>query len=293
VLMNTEGQDCGADDAAPIVLTAWDRWMVSTLQRTEAEVERGFAEYRLDNVANAIYRFVWDEYCDWYLEVAKVQLQAADPAAQRGTRRTLVRVLEAALRLAHPVIPFISEELWQSVAPLAGKTGDSIMRAPYPTSQPEKIDENAEREIELAKGVVNAGRNLRSEAKVLPQQRIPFYIVGQPSEATHVSTSALMKVSELRVVNRLPASDSPVAVVGPHQLMPHIEVDAGAETARLEKEIARLEGETAKCRAKLANASFVERAPAKVVEQERARLTAFESTLRQLGEQLERLASRA
>jgi len=293
VLMNTEGEDCGADDTAPAVLTDWDRWIVSTLQRAEAEVERGFAEYRLDNVANAIYRFVWDEYCDWYLEVAKAQLQAADAAAKRGTRRTLVRVLEAALRLAHPVIPYITEELWQSVAPLAGKTGASIMIAPYPKSQPGKIDEAAEREIALAKEVVNAGRNLRSEAKVPPQQRIAFYIVGRPSEATQVAASALMKVSELRVVNALPAGDSPVAVVGPHQLMPHIEVDALAERARLEKEIARLEGESAKCRAKLGNASFVERAPAKVVDQERARLAGFDATLKQLSEQLARLASRA
>ncbi|MEJ2174873.1 MAG: valine--tRNA ligase [bacterium] len=293
VLMNTEGQDCGADDSAPVVLSDWDRWIVSTLQRAEAEVERGFAEYRLDNVANAIYRFVWDEYCDWYVEVAKRQLAQGDAAAQRGTRRTLVRVLEAALRLAHPVIPFVTEELWQSVAPLAGKTGASVMLAPYPKSQPEKIDEAAEREVALAKEVVNAGRNLRSEAKVPPQQRIPFYIVGPPSEATQVSTSALMKVSELRVVNTLPAGDSPVAVVGPHQLMPHIEVDAGAERARLEKEIARIEAECAKFRANLGNAAFVERAPAKVVAQERARLAAFEDTLRQLNEQLERLASRA
>jgi len=202
-------------------------------------------------------------------------------------------VLEAALRLAHPVIPFITEELWQKVAPLAGRTGDSIMIAPYPKSQPEKIDAAAENEIELAKQVVNAGRNLRSAAKLSPQQRIPFYIVGKPSDATQVSTSALMNVSELRVVEALPVSDSPVAVVGPHQLMPHIEVDAAAERSRLEKEIARLENEIAKCRAKLGNAAFVERAPAKVVEQERARLTAFESTLRQLNEQLERLASRA
>jgi valyl-tRNA synthetase len=293
VLMNTEGQDCGADAAAPVALSTWDRWIVSTLQRTEAEVERGFAEYRLDNVANAVYRFVWDEYCDWYLEVAKVQLQNADPAAQRATRRTLVRVLEAALRLAHPVIPFITEELWQSVAPLADKQGDTIMRAPYPKSQPEKIDAAAERDVALAKELVNAARNLRAEMKLAPGARVPFEITGNPGAAALSGFAALARPAAIDPVEALSDSNAPVAVVGPHRLMIRIEVDLGAETARLEKEMARLEGEIAKCRGKLGNASFVERAPAKVVEQERARLATFEDTRRQLGEQLERLASRA
>jgi valyl-tRNA synthetase len=282
VLMNTEGQDCGQDEKAPVTLSSWDRWIISTLQRTEAEMEKGFDEYRFDNAAAAVYRFVWDEYCDWYVEIAKEQLAKGDASQQRGTRRTLVRVLEASLRLAHPIIPFITEELWQIVAPLAGKSGETIMLAPYPKSQPEKLDAAAEREITNAKELVNAGRNLRSEAKVPPKDRIAFYIVGKPSEASVTASAALLRVSELRVVSELPRSDSPVAVVGAHRLMPHIEVDPAAERERIGREIARLQGEIAKARAKLGNASFVERAPASVVAQERERLATFETTLEKL-----------
>src|SRR5437763_11776284 len=188
VLINTEGKDCGLDESQPVELSAWDRWIVSTLQRVEAEVEQGFTEYRFDNVAGAIYRFVWDEYCDWYVEVAKEQLAASSKtggeAAQRGTRRTLVRVLETALRLAHPIIPFITEELWQNVAPLAGKKGGAIMLQRYPKYQREKIDEEAEAEVGIAKQVVNATRNLRSEMKIPPKERITLFITGAPSAAT-------------------------------------------------------------------------------------------------------------
>ena len=246
------------------------------------EVEAGFAEYRFDNVAGAIYRFVWDEYCDWYLEVAKEQLAKGDEDRQRATRRTLVRVLEAALRLAHPIIPFITEELWQSLAPLAGRKGETIMLQPYPRSQPERIDEEAEREIVLAKENVNAARNLRSEMKIPPKERIALYITGQPGEAIVTAMASLVRVSDLRVVAELPSGDSPVAAAGPHRLMPHIEVDPEAERARVAKEIARLEGEIAKARTKLANPSFVERAPAPIVAQERARLAGFEATLAKL-----------
>jgi len=292
VLMNTEGRDCGLDEAAPAELSAWDRWIVSTLQRTEAEVEAGFAEYRFDNVAAAIYRFVWDEYCDWYLEIAKQQLKSEKPEIQRGTRRTLVRVLEAALRLAHPLIPFVTEELWQSVAPLAGKPGETVMLAPYPAAQPEKIDEAAEREAAVAKQVVNAARNLRSEMKVPPKDRIRFYASGRLSDATVTAFITLAGAAEVRQVQELPPSESPVAVAGPHRLMAHIEVDPAAERARLGKEIARLEGEISKARGKLANVSFVERAPAAVVEQEKARLAGFEATLAKLRPRLDKLAAR-
>jgi valyl-tRNA synthetase len=292
VLMNTEGRDCGTDESKPVELSTWDKWIISTLQRTEREVEEGFAEYRFDNVASAIYRFVWDEYCDWYLEIAKKQLADGNEAQQRATRRTLVRVLETALRLAHPIIPFITEELWRDVAPLAGKEGETIMLAPYPKSQPEKIDEAAEREIAISKQTVNAGRNLRSEMKIQPQVRVPAYITGDLTVSTATAFTVLVKTSELHIVKDLPKLDSPAAVAGPHHVMLEIELDVAAERERLTKEIVRLEGEMAKTQAKLGNASFVDRAPAKVVEQERARLAGFESTLSKLREQSKKLEGR-
>jgi valyl-tRNA synthetase len=288
VLMNTEGRDCGLDERAPVELSVWDRWIVSTLQRVEAEVESAFAEYRFDNAAGAIYRFVWDEYCDWYVEVAKKQLADGNEAAQRATRRTLVRVLETALRLAHPIIPFITEELWQSVAPLAGRQGDTIMLQRYPKSQPEKIDQAAEAEVALAKQVVNATRNLRSEMKIPPKDRITLFMTGQPTTATLTATISLAR-AEPRVVSELPDTGSPVAVAGAHRLMPQIEVDPAKEAERLRKEVARLQGEIAKVKAQLANPAFVERAPAAVVQQMRVRLADFEAMLAKISAQLERL----
>jgi valyl-tRNA synthetase len=291
VLMNTEGKDCGQDEGAAVEVSVWDRWIVSQLQRTEAEVEKGFAEYRFDHAAGAVYRFIWDEYCDWYLELAKSQLNGSE-AQQRATRRTLVRVLEATLRLAHPIIPFITEELWQSVKALAGKSGDTIMLAPYPKSQPEKIDEKAEQEVALAKDVVNAVRNLRSEMKVPPKDRTPLYITGKPGAATLVALQALVRPDPLHVVEQLPQSDAPTAVVGPHRVMVHVEFDAAAEGQRLTREISRKEAELANAEGKLANENFVARAPAALVEQERKRVTDLKETIRKLQEQLQKLAGR-
>jgi valyl-tRNA synthetase len=284
VLMNTDGKDCGQNEKDPVTLSFVDRWIISQLQRVEADAAKGLDEYRFDNAAGAIYRFVWDEYCDWYVELAKLQLQSPDEAVQRGTRRTLVRTLETALRLAHPIIPFITEELWQKVAPLAGKKGDTVMLQPYPKSQPEKIDAAAEREMEVLKQWTTAARNLRSEAKIPPGERVPLYSTTTPGAATMAAVTALARLSGFEKRDPLPDSNAPVAVIGDARLMLHKEVDPAAERVRITKEIARLEGEIAKAKAKLANASFVERAPANVVEQERKRLADFEATLRKLGE---------
>jgi valyl-tRNA synthetase len=200
-------------------------------------------------------------------------------------------VLEAALRLAHPIIPFITEELWQKVAPLAGKTGATVMLQRYPRSQPEKIDEDAEREVALAKDVVNAARNLKSEMKLTAQQRVPFYITGKPVGTVRAAVEALVRPSAIHAVEELAGSDSPVAIVGTHRIMLHVEVDPTAERQRLSKESARLEGEIVKAKAQLGKPSFVERAPASVVEQHRTRLAGLESNLAKIRQQLEKLGA--
>ncbi|HEX6002944.1 MAG TPA: valine--tRNA ligase, partial [Burkholderiales bacterium] len=248
VLMNCEGHDTGLDEKRPLALSTIDRWMVSRLQRAEAEARDAFREYRFDNLARAIYQLVWDEYCDWYVELAKVQLASADDAQLRATRRTLTRVLESTLRLAHPVIPFITEELWQRIAPLAGKTGDTIMLQRYPEPDRTRIDEAAEREVELLKQMVTACRTLRAEMNIAPSQKVPLVVQG---DAERLSASvpylaALARLSEVTIERQLPAAEAPVSIVGDFKLMLRVEIDVAAERARLEKEIARLEGEIGK-----------------------------------------------
>jgi valyl-tRNA synthetase len=295
VLMNCEGHDLAEHD---VTLTNADRWIISLLQKAEGEVAKGFAEYRLDNVATAIYQFVWDEYCDWYVEIAKVQIQTGDATQQRGTRRTLIRVLEAILRLAHPVIPFITEELWQKVAPVAGKTGDSISVAPYPETNAANIRPDAEAWMARLKAVVDACRNLRGEMNVSPGTRLPAYVVGDAAfmrEAAPV-LQALAKLSEVKIFDSeaewaQAAGVAPVAVTGDARLCLHMEIDVAAEKARLQKEAARLQGELAKANGKLANQAFVAKAPPAVIEQERKRIADFTATLQKLQGQLARLGS--
>jgi valyl-tRNA synthetase len=301
VLMNTEGRDCGTDEALPVELSAVDRWIIGELQRTEAAVAQGFAEYRLDNVANSIYGFAWNEYCDWYVELAKVQLQRGNEAQQRGTRRTLLRVLEALLRIAHPIIPFITEELWQKVSVVAGKRKapevTSVMVQPYPQSQPEKVDTAADAEVALLKRIVDSCRTLRGEMKLGPDKRVPLAVQGpaEPMARFAPYLAALAKLTEVKQVGDVIAaadgSAAPINIVDDYRLMLVIEVDVAAERDRLAREIARLEGEIAKANAKLSNESFVARAPAAVVEQEKLRLAGFGATLTKVREQAARLAA--
>ena len=291
VLMNCEGKDTGVDESAPRERTLADRWIVSRLQRTEKEVAQALAEYRFDVAARAIYEFVWDEYCDWYVEIAKVQLQNGNEVQQRGTRATLIRVLEATLRLAHPVIPFITEELWQTVAPLAGKSGESIMVARYPQSEEGKIDTASEDAVAVLKELTNAARNLRAEMGLSPGQKVPAFVQGDAAtlEPHLASFKALARISEAMIVEALPAEDAPVAVTASGKVMLHVEMDKDAERERLGKEAARLSGEIAKAEANLGNASFVERAPPAVVEQMKKRLADFASKLSDVKAQLARL----
>ncbi|MCG2592041.1 valine--tRNA ligase [Ramlibacter sp. XY19] len=293
VLMNCEGQDLAEQDATQ---TQADRWIVSLLQKAEADVAKGFAEYRLDNVANTIYQFVWDEYCDWYLEIAKVQIQAGDAAQQRGTRRTLIRVLEAILRLAHPLIPFMTEELWQKVAPVAGKSGESISVAPYPEANPANVDAQAEAWMARLKAVVDASRNLRGEMNVPPSTRLPAYAVGDAAFMREAATvlKALAKLSEVKVFDdeaawAAAAQAAPVAVVGATRLCLYMEIDVDAEKARLGKEAGRLQAELAKANGKLSNEAFVAKAPPAVIEQERKRIADFSASLEKVQAQLQRL----
>lgn len=295
VLMNTEGH--ALHGAEPGELSFADRWIVSQLQALEGEIARGFADYRFDNIANALYRYVWDEYCDWYVELAKVQIQAGSPAQQLGTRRTLIRVLEAVLRLAHPIIPFITEELWQKVSVVAGKRqagkADSVSVQPYPRANPDAVDTAAEAEVAELKAQIEAVRALRGEMGLSPAQRVPLVAQGDASLLRRNAPylAALAKLSQVDVVDTLPDAGAPVQVVGDSRLMLHVEVDVVAELARLDKEIARLEGEIAKANGKLGNPSFVERAPAAVVEQEKGRVAQFNETLAKVRDQRGKLGN--
>ncbi|MGI4857912.1 MAG: valine--tRNA ligase [Janthinobacterium lividum] len=330
VLMNCEGHDCGVSgpgagaeaDCVPdesLDFSAADRWIVSALQQVEADIEKGFADYRLDNIASAIYRFAWDEYCDWYVELAKVQLQKGTPAQQRATRRTLLRVLETILRLAHPIIPFITEALWQKVAPLAGRYAaplaasnvstaadadpadagahsPSIMTQSYPRANLANVDAQSLVWASELKALVDACRNVRSEMSLPPSKRVPLLVSGDSARLATFApyVQALGRLSEVLIIDDeatldARAAGAPVAIVGSTKMALEVEIDLVAEKERLTKETARLQGEIDKARAKLQNESFVSRAPAVVVEQERKRLAEYETTLAKLAGQLARM----
>ena len=279
VLMNCEDQDNGFGKCTDgyLEFSQADRWIVSILQKTESNVERNFSEYRFDLLAQEIYQFVWDEYCDWYLELAKVQLQNGNEAQKRATRRTLVSILETILRMSHPLMPFITEEIWQIIGPMLGKNADSIMLEPYPVAKKEKIDEVSIHWMHTLKSMVEQCRSLRGEMNISPAVKIPLAMSGNADILiTYVDyLKGLAKLSDVELMDELPVKDAPVSIIDDFKLMLNIEVDKEAEKNRLQKEITRLEIEINKAEKKLGNTSFVEKAPAEVISQEKERLEIF------------------
>ena len=291
VLMNTENQDCGQDETQPLAYTFADQWIIGRLQQTEAAAAEAFETYRFDLAAQTLYEFVWNDYCDWYIELAKVQIQTGCPTTQRTTRRTLVRVLEAALRLLHPIIPFITEELWQAVAPLANaKTADSIMLAAYPKADPEKIVQAAFDQMAQLQDLIGAVRNLRGEMGIAPNVKAPLFVEGSVPEALLKYLPALTRLTEAKTVDRLPESeDAPVAVCNGARLMLKVEIDKAAETARLSKEAEKLQKTLDKLNAKLSKPGYTEKAPAHLVEKDKADLAELEDKMAKVQNQLAKL----
>lgn len=305
VLMNTEEQDCGQDNSDDFQLSLADRWIISELQRTEAEVEKAIASYRFDLASQAIYEFIKNEYCDWYLELSKPVLWAEESsaAALKGTRRTLVRVLETALRLAHPLMPFISEEIWQRIAPLAGVDTDThatIMLQPYPECDKELIDEAAASDIEWLKKVIVGIRNIRGEMNIPPSKNLPVLCKNASEDdrrRVEENRQFLIKLAKLESIRCL--DDDEEGPMSATQLAGAMEVlvpmagliDKEAELVRLRKEIEKLEKDIKRISGKLNNANFVDKAPAEVVEKEREKLINQEQALGKLIEQLDRIAA--
>ncbi|MDA1107958.1 MAG: valine--tRNA ligase [Proteobacteria bacterium] len=295
VLMNAEDKDCG-QAGGEVKLTLADRWIISRLQATELAVIEAIQAYRFDLAAQAMYEFAWNDYCDWYLELSKPMLLApeSDAATLRGTRRTLVRVLETLLRLAHPLMPFITEEIWQRVAPLAGKAGDTIMRQPYPVPQPDKIDNAALTEMQWVQSFILALRSIRSGMNISPGKPLPLLLQGggenervylERNRAYLTTLARLASIEWLAAHNTAP--DSATALVGEMKLLIPMAglIDKQAELARLEKEIAKLRKELGQMEGRLANPDYVQRAPEQVVSAGRQRADEIRSSLAKLEEQ--------
>ena len=296
VLMNTEDQDCGQDNSTDYQLSLADRWIIGRLQQAEKAVTEAIDHYRLDLASQAIYEFFWNEYCDWYLELSKPVLWDDDaaPALKKGTRRTLVRVLEATLRLAHPLMPFITEEIWQQIKVLAGAKGDTIMLQPYPEADDSRIDETAIADIEWLKKVIIGIRNIRGEMNITPAKHLPIYLnSGSADDLRKLNDNRqfLAKLANLEAITWLkPGDEAPMsatALVGNMEILVPMAglIDKDAELARLNKEIDKLQRELEKVQNKLCNENFVGKAPAEVVAKERERMADMEATLDKLSQQ--------
>ena len=292
VLMNTEDKDCGQDEMQPLAFTFADQWIIGKLQQAEAAVAEAFETYRFDLAAQTLYEFVWNEYCDWYIELAKVQIQTGCPTTQRTTRRTLVRVLETILRLLHPIMPFITEELWQVVAPLANaKTADSIMLAAYPQADKEQIVQTAFDKMAALKDLVEEVRKLRGEMGIAPNVKAPLFVEGSAElEGLLKYLPSLTRLTEAKLVDSLPESeDAPVAVCNGARLMLKVEIDKAAETARLSKEAEKLQKALDKLNAKLSKPGYVDKAPAHLVEKDKAELAELMDKMGKVEGQLAKL----
>ena len=292
VLMNTEDKDCGQDEMQPLAFTFADQWIIGKLQQAEAAVAEAFETYRFDLAAQTLYEFVWNEYCDWYIELAKVQIQTGCPTTQRTTRRTLVRVLETILRLLHPIMPFITEELWQVVAPLANaKTADSIMLAAYPQADKEQIVQTAFDKMAALKDLVEEVRKLRGEMGIAPNVKAPLFVEGSAEiEGLLKYLPSLTRLTEAKLVDSLPeAEDAPVAVCNGARLMLKVEIDKAAETVRLSKEAEKLQKALDKLNAKLSKPGYTEKAPAHLVEKDKADLAELEDKMAKVQTQLAKL----
>ena len=298
VLMNTEEQEIGLGQEVEMSLP--DRWITSRLQVVTAQVQNSIENYRFDHAAQTIYEFTWNEYCDWYLELSKPILYSdnSSDAELRGTRQTLLQVLEGILRLAHPVIPFITEEIWQRIAPLAGIEGDTIMLQPYPESNDDKVDQQAIDDIEWVMACILGVRKIRSGMNIPPSKPLPILLQNSNADdAARLDSNRdfLMTLAKLESVTILSEGDdipeSATALVGEMKLLIPMAglIDKEAELARLTKEIAKLEKDFERVSGKLANPNYVEKAPAAVVEKEKAKQAEIQSSLEKLREQLTRI----
>ncbi|WP_160154221.1 valine--tRNA ligase [Microbulbifer sp. ALW1] len=300
VLQNCDGHDCGQDGSEDFELSIADRWIISLLQRTELTVKEAIDNYRFDLASQALYDFVWGEYCSWYLELSKPVLwdDNASDAVKKGTRRTLIRVLETILRLAHPLMPYITEEIWQRVKGLAGASGDTIMLQPYPEANQHRIDDNAEAAIAWLKGVIEGVRNIRGEMNISPAKKIPLILRNgseQDQDLLNQTRSLLTKLASLESIDWLEkGTDAPASstsLVGELELLVPMAglIDVEAESARLQKEIDKLGKELGRVSGKLNNPKFVDKAPQEVVDKEKAKLAEMESARARFEQQLESL----
>ena len=296
VLMNCPDEDNGFEVCKDgyMSFSQADRWIVSIFQKTLSNITTHFENYRFDLAAQEMYQFIWDEYCDWYLEVAKVQLnESNEHAMRRGTKRTLLGILESMLRMIHPIMPFISEEIWQIIAKKIGIQGDTIMLQKYPVARQEKIDNDSIEWMTTLKTMVEECRKLRGEMNISPAEKVPLIMIGNEEKIIGFKSYLLplAKLDSIEIVNSFEKIDAPVALVGDFKLMLNIEIDVEAEKIRLQKEITRIIMEVKKAEGKLSNKAFVEKAPDEVVAQEKERLKTFTIELSKYEEQLSRLAS--